>query len=142
MSKSDDNDDPMEYLNKVRAQMETLKLNEIANEEALIAAANAKNSMDRIENMLSSREDDDDERIAKNRPPPGLTAEEEQDWWTARIAFLSKPVSETYDDHYSSSNNLIGSKATVIADSKSDYDEDEQKKSYSSSKATAKASRK
>lgn len=94
---SKDEEDPMEYLNKVRAQMDTLKMNQAAGDEALIAASNAKDSMDRIEVMLTSREDDGD-RKRRNQPPTGLSAEDEQAWWAARIAFLSKPVSESYSD--------------------------------------------
>jgi hypothetical protein len=110
---SKDEEDPMEYLNKVRAQMDTLKLNQAAGDEALVAASNAKDSMDRIESMLTSREDEG-ERKARNQPPPGLSAEEEQEWWTKRIAFLSKPVSETYtdtaDSKGSAGDNGLGSK--------------------------------
>mmetsp|Transcript_13976 Transcript_13976/g.23145 ORF Transcript_13976/g.23145 Transcript_13976/m.23145 type:complete len:132 (-) Transcript_13976:265-660(-) len=100
---SKDDEDPMAYLNKVRAQMDTLKLNQEAGDEALIAASNAKDSMERIESMLTSREDEG-ERKARNQPPPGLSAEEEQEWWAARIAFLSKPVSENYEDVSSSAD--------------------------------------
>jgi hypothetical protein len=110
---SKDEEDPMEYLNKVRAQMDTLKLNQAAGDEALVAASNAKDSMDRIESMLTSREDEG-ERKARNQPPPGLSAEEEQEWWTKRIAFLSKPVSEAYtdtaDSKGSAGGNGLGSK--------------------------------
>ena len=126
----------MEYLNKVRAQMETLKVTQAAGDEALVAASNAKDSMERIEVMLTSREDDGDRR-AKNQPPPGLSPEEEQDWWTARIAFLSKPVSETYCDS-----------TTAAADSKvsSDSGRGAKKSSKESGgemyKASSKASRK
>ena len=97
----------MEYLNKVRAQMESMKMTQEAGDEALIAASNAKDSMDRIESMLTSREEDEGDRRARNQPPPGLSAEEEQAWWTARIAFLSKPVSESYADSSSSADSKV-----------------------------------
>jgi hypothetical protein len=97
MSKEDEDEDPMAFLNKMRAKVDTLTLNQDAGNEALIAASNAKESMERIESLLTSREDEED-RKSRNQPPPGLSAEEEQEWWTARIAFLSKPVSENYTD--------------------------------------------
>ena len=95
MSKEDE--DPMEFLNKMRAKVDMLTIDNEAGNEALVAASKAKDSMDRIETLLTSREDED-ERKVRNQPPPGLSPEEEQEWWTARIAFLSKPVSENYSD--------------------------------------------
>ena len=123
MSKSDE--DPMEYLNQVRAKMSTLKDNQEAGEEAIVAASKAKESMERIENMLSSTENEDSGRSTSNQPPPGLTPEEEQQWWSDRIAFLSKPVSESYSDP-------AGSKQCQRKDvaSKKGSDEDDEKYSY------------
>jgi hypothetical protein len=139
MSK-DDEEDPMEYLNKMRAQMESMKVNQAAQEEAhndaLVAASNAKESMDRIENLLTPRDTDGSDHRAKNQPPAGLSPEEEQEWWTNRIAFLSKPVSETYDDPSSSSADSKESSDTLRGAKKSNKESDD------GSRASSKASRK
>jgi hypothetical protein len=85
-----DDEDPMAYLNKMKAQMAQLEVMQSVGDEAIQAAISAKESMERIDAMLEESPEKD---RSSNRPPPGLSPEEEVEWWNNRIAFLSRDVS-------------------------------------------------
>mmetsp|Transcript_22560 Transcript_22560/g.32978 ORF Transcript_22560/g.32978 Transcript_22560/m.32978 type:complete len:119 (-) Transcript_22560:186-542(-) len=85
-------EDPMAYLNAMKAKMAHMEELQTVGDEALAAAANAKESMERIDAMLSEPAETKQSSSSSNKPPPGLKPDEEVEWWNRRIAALSGDV--------------------------------------------------
>ena len=114
-----DDEDPMAYLNKMKAHMAEMETLASVGDEALQAAINAKESMERIDEMLAESPEKD---RSENKPPPGLSPQEEMEWWNNRIAYLSRDITGNSDDKPSAKSVArCGSKKCEDSDDKIVY---------------------
>eukprot|EP01036_Dinobryon_divergens_P008313 gene8313-11099_t len=81
-----DEDDPMEFLNKMRGKINAIKSISEEQEGEAAVIANARKRMDRIDALLAEPVVHESKPTA---PPPGLSPQEEVDWWNRKIASLS-----------------------------------------------------
>lgn len=98
---SKDDDDGMDYLNKMRKKLASIQT--VANDEEALqsVAINARERMNRIEELLAEPIHD----AKPTTPPPGLTPQEEVEWWNKKIASLSGSVSADADSKCSPRRN-------------------------------------